>query len=217
MPTNSDFWTGFLSTAYVRDTGEDFAGMYLTASEKEEAEDTRLVKEAIEYRLSGRSINEGSFTSVQGLTDKARVANILALPVEAGVRVQFVANMGTVLAYADPPGPNAVGTVVAVRSASGSVTSHGGLVFARWGDGQVRGVHAEHLRLATGVVRTAPPKVTNRIRVASLGDLSGFFRLVGKDDTLVHKATKDLWKVHKDKSGYVIERLFDDSGAPLKV
>lgn len=217
MPTNDDFWTGFLNTAYTKDEGKDFAGMYLTATEKEEAEDERLVKEAVEHRLSGRALNEGSFQSVQGLTDRARQAMAITLPVEPGTRVLFVANMGSVLAYEDPPEPNANGVVVQVKSASGMVTSHDGLVFAKWDDGKVRGTHAEHLRLASGRVRTTASGFESTMRVASLGDLSGFLRLAGSNDTLVHKATKDLWSVKKDGSDYVISRLFDDSGVPLKV
>lgn len=217
MPTNDDFWTGFLNTAYTQDEEKDFAGMYLTASEKEEEEDEQTLKQAIEYRLAGKSLNEGTFESMRGLTDKARAASTLQLPVEAGTRVQFAANSGAVLAYEDSPEPNASGVVVAVKSASGMITSHEGLVFARWEDGKVRGIHAEHLRAASGRVRTTTATTANRIRVAGLGDLSGFFRVAGQEDTLVHKATRDLWKVQKDGSGFVIERLFDDSGAPLKV
>lgn len=217
MPTNNDFWTGFLNTAYTADEDKDFAGNYLTATEKEEAAEEQLVKEAVEYRLSGKALNEGSFESVRGLTDKARAASALQLPVEAGQRVQFASNAGAVLAYDDPPAPNASGVVVAVKSASGMVTSHDGLVFAKWDDGKVRGIHAEHLKVASGRVRTTTSRAASTLRVSSLGDLSGFLRLAGSDDTLVHKATRDLWSVKKDGSDYVISRLFDDSGAPLKV
>lgn len=57
----------------------------------------------------------------------------------------------------------------------------------------------------------------NKIRVASLGDLSGFFRV--SDDTLVHKAMKDLWAIKDNGSGEVIiERLFDPStNEPLRI
>jgi hypothetical protein len=43
--------------------------------------------------------------------------------------------------------------------------------------------------------------------VASLGDLSGFFRI--SEDTLVHKAQKDLWAIKEHNGQVVIERLFD--------
>ena len=48
----------------------------------------------------------------------------------------------------------------------------------------------------------------NTIRVASLGDLSEFFRV--SSDTLIHKSVKDLWRVSEDEGGkVVIERLFN--------
>ena len=48
----------------------------------------------------------------------------------------------------------------------------------------------------------------NKIKIASLGDLSNFFRI--SSDTLVHKAQKDLWRISEDGQGQtVIERLFD--------
>lgn len=48
----------------------------------------------------------------------------------------------------------------------------------------------------------------NRVKVASLGDLSSFFRI--SSDTLVHKAKKDLWRIVEGEDGEVmIERLFD--------
>jgi hypothetical protein len=56
-----------------------------------------------------------------------------------------------------------------------------------------------------------------KVKVASLGDLSGFFRL--SNDTLVHKAQKDLWRISEDGNGQVvIERLFDpNSKEPIRV
>jgi len=56
-----------------------------------------------------------------------------------------------------------------------------------------------------------------KIKVASLSDLSDFFRIA--TDTLVHKAEKDLWRISEDGSGQVvIERLFDPAThQPIKV
>lgn len=215
MSGNNEFWDELLKNAYAGDENLDFAGGYLTASEREAAEDIRRVEDAVERRMSGRALNEGSFTSVRALTDKGRAAGALQLPVEAGTKVQLTANAGSVLAYDDPPVPNEVGTVVAVRAASGNITSHEGVVFVKWADGKLRAIHAEHLRLSKGAVRTTTAGTANRIRVASLGDLTDFLKYA--EDTLVHKATRDLWKVRKDGGGFVVERLFDDSGAPLKV
>jgi hypothetical protein len=57
----------------------------------------------------------------------------------------------------------------------------------------------------------------NKIKVASLSDLSSFFRV--STDTLVHKAEKDLWRISEDTNGkVVIERLFNpDTKQPLKI
>jgi len=50
--------------------------------------------------------------------------------------------------------------------------------------------------------------LSDRIKLASLGDLSSFLRL--SDDSLVHKSKRDLWKIgENDKGEVVIERLFD--------
>jgi len=55
----------------------------------------------------------------------------------------------------------------------------------------------------------------NRIKVASLADLFAFDRI--GNNTLVHKAQKDLWSIESDEGGVHISRLFDNSGEPLKV
>jgi len=67
-----------------------------------------------------------------------------------------------------------------------------------------------------GGVKAHEP-LPNKIKVASLGDLSDFFRV--SHDTLVHKAEKDLWKISEDEKGQVIiERLFDPQlNTPVKV
>jgi hypothetical protein len=54
----------------------------------------------------------------------------------------------------------------------------------------------------------------SRRKVASLRDLSGFVRV--SSDTLVHKSQRDLWSLKKEGDEYFVERLFDDSNAPLK-
>ena len=53
------------------------------------------------------------------------------------------------------------------------------------------------------------------IKVASLGDLSGFLRV--SSNLLIHKSTSDLWNVTKTADGaFEVSRLFDDDGSPLK-
>lgn len=62
---------------------------------------------------------------------------------------------------------------------------------------------------------TPTPK-PSRIRVASIQDLSGFTRV--SNETLIHKANKDLWALKRQEDGTIfIERQFDDNGTPLKV
>lgn len=55
------------------------------------------------------------------------------------------------------------------------------------------------------------------VKVASLDDLFKFARI--SDNTLVHKAEKDLWRIGEDDKGQVvIERLFDPaSNEPLRI
>lgn len=65
---------------------------------------------------------------------------------------------------------------------------------------------------------SGPQMVTGgeKVKVASLGDLSGFLRIA--DDLLVNKAQRDLWRISEDKGQVVIERLFDaGSNEPIRV
>jgi len=168
---------------------------------------------SLDAYLQDRS-DRGVGQSVRGLTDKGRAANALRTPVEAGTRVSFVTNIGSVVAYADPPGSDAPGTVVMVRTAEGDQTGMNGMVFVKFDDGRFLAIDPEHLRLASHGTRVATAFTR---RVGSLGDLSGFLRW-GSDNELVHHATKDLWSFETTDSGeFVISRLFDDSGEPLKV
>jgi hypothetical protein len=57
---------------------------------------------------------------------------------------------------------------------------------------------------------------TATFRVASLGDLTDFLKVAS--GALVHKSTKDLWSYSKDADGnFLVSRLFNDEGKPLKV
>lgn len=144
-----------------------------------------------------------SFVSVRGLTDKIRSANSLQLPVEAGTKVLFAGGMGAYLTYGDCPPKNSRGEVVLVKSANGGITHHEGKVFVKWDDGKLRTIHAEHLRLVKA------------FKTSSLGDLTQFLKKA--DGKLVHKSTNDLWSYSKGADGnFVVERLFDDEGEPLK-
>jgi hypothetical protein len=62
--------------------------------------------------------------------------------------------------------------------------------------------------------KKARMKTQGALRVASLGDLTEFLKLA--DDTLIHRSTRDLWSFRRDGGDFVIERLFDEVGEPLK-
>jgi hypothetical protein len=138
------------------------------------------------------------------------------VPVDAGTRVAFITNIGSVVSYPDPPPSDAEGTVVMVRTAEGDQTGMGQMVFVKFDTGHFMAVHSEHLRRAAPNRKVASGFV---LRVANLGDLTGFLRWGGGDDNeLVHRATKDLWAFNTTDAGeFVISRLFNDTGDPLKI
>lgn len=173
---------------------------------------SQLLTAAMDTHLSGKAIGE-SFEGVRALSDAGRAKQALALPVEVGTRVAFVGGLGAVLTYENPPETGDMGTVVHVKSAGGNLTAHEGKVFVSWDDGRFLPVHAEHLRSANQPAGRVKRQAA--VRLASLGDLTSFFTKVGSD-TLIHKSTRDLWALKQDASGFLIERLFDDSGEPLK-
>ena len=105
-----------------------------------------------------------------------------------------------------------MGTVVMVRTAMGDTTEHDGLVFVKFDGGRFMGVHRAHLVAAPTTTRKAHAV---RMTVTAMGDLTDFLKSAG--DELIHKSTKDLWKLSKTDGEYVIERLFDETGNPLKV
>ena len=187
-----DFWGGLVKNAYTNIEGaSDSVNMFLDESIEKDATDRSLID----------------------LTDKGRSHNALSLPVPAGTRVRFIANLGTLLSYDDVPDNGQQGTVVHVRSAGGEITHHGGKVFVQWDDNRFRAIHTTHLRRASK--KTTTRTSSGKVRVACLGDLTEFLKISG--DTLVHKATKDIWSFSKDKEGYLIERLLGEDGKPLKI
>lgn len=129
---------------------------------------------------------------------------------KAGTRVSFIHNIESLFTYKDCPDPKVFGTVVRVRTSSGDKTAHEDRVFVLWDDGVFRSVFSKHLkpefkqRLASTVRR----------RIKTSMDLDGFLKC-GSD--LVHKATRDLWALRQEGDDYIIERLFQDTGEPLKV
>jgi len=157
-------------------------------------------------------------TSLHDLTDAARRAAAIDPNQNAGTRVRFIANVGSILSYDDPPADKLEGMVVAVKTGSGVTTHMDDRLFVLWDDGKFRDIKAEHLRLARGSKRAS----NVRMVVADLGDISSFFSPVASitgsaGDELVHMSTKDLWAVKQEGGNFVIERLFDTTGNPLKV
>lgn len=162
-------------------------------------------------------------TKMTNLTDRGREAMAVPTDTAPGSRVSFVTNLGTIMAYKNPPPRGCFGTVVKVRTSSGDTTCVNDMLFVKWDDGVFRPTHREHVRLSTSqngshAYRKGAAPSCDRFVVSSLGVLSDEFFVNSSSGTdLVHKATKDLWSVSKTEDGYAIERLFDDTGEPLKV
>lgn len=170
---------------------------------------------ALDRHLEGRGLGDKHMTSMRDLTDAGRQANALPMPQEAGIRVRFAMNIGAVLTYDDFPADGMEGTIVTVRTGSGDTTHMDDNAFVLWDDGKLRAINAMYLRFASASGKKAS---SVHMRVADLNDISFSFSMVaGRQDELVHKATKDLWAFHKDGDEYVIERLFNETGEPLKV
>lgn len=128
------------------------------------------VPNAIDQKMAARRLEE-DFEDVRLLTEAGRSAVALRLPVEAGTRVAFLGNLGSLFTYSDTPDDGAQGEVVKVRSATGNITSHDGRVFVKFDDGQLRTICAEHLRSVSAPEKIASFKLTpeevERSRVAT--------------------------------------------------
>ena len=110
--------------------------------------------------------------------------------------------------------PGFLSLFVLVRTAMGDTTEHEGLVFVKFDSGKFLGIHRAHLVSARSATRTA---TAYRMTVAGMGDLGDFMKSAAEGDELIHKSSKDLWKLSRSGGEYVIERLFDETGNPLKV
>ena len=172
------------------------------------------VETSMDAILQDQGFESPYWTGVRDLVDKPKAKSDEPLMLPSGSRVAFVADINSVLSYSDCPGKDMQGTVIMVKTAEGNLTQREGRVFVLWDDGKFRPILAEHLRKAP---RNGKVASTLRMTASSLGDLSGLFTSSTREDELVHRATQDLWSLRKDEGQYVIERLFDDTGKPLKV
>lgn len=134
---------------------------------------------------------------------------VLPSNISSGTRVAFKQTLSGVLQY--PNIPQGEGTVILVRVGNTDSTSHRGRVMVSWDDGFFQPMLREHLRLAPSQRQASQLR-----QYCSMEDLQGSFTKARNASDLVHKATKDLWTFRKEDTGYVIERLFDASGGPLK-
>lgn len=158
--------------------------------------------------LQGRTLDGSSNRCV---LDVAKSPKGLELPVFSGTRVAFKASEEALFTYRKCPEDGTEGTVVTVRTACGDLNTYDGRVFVLWDDRSMTPIHTRHLRRARTPKRVA---TTFRKVVGSNVDLKGFAK---RGNDLVHKATKDLWAFRQDGDQFVIERLFEDNGTPLKV
>lgn len=204
---------------------DDWVNQLFKSAEGEDESDARMMlangPEYVSTYLNntpGNALESRHFKAVQAITAKARAAAAsvgVSTNLKAGTRVAFVATAESLFSYKNPPDPGMGGTVVTAKVAGSHVTSHEGRVFVRWDDGKLRATLAQHMTLHEKQASRKASK--NRIRVgSSLDAILGEYLKVS-NDTLVNRSSRDLWGVTQDEGGYVISRLFDDQGEPLKL
>lgn len=165
------------------------------------------------------SLDEVLSTKISDLVDRTRssVKDNLASNFVEGTRVAATTNNGLVIPNKLPMS-GTKGTVVKIRTASGEVTSLEGEVFVQW-DGRgdkIDRVPPEFLRMASMKLANLDDFVILSGQSLSISDFVKEAKapIVGE---LIHKATRDLWSVKVGDDGqYEIERLFDNTGEPLK-
>ena len=158
--------------------------------------------------------DEGSVNQALRTSRKAvRVASVwLAGRPVAGTRVAFSGTLEAIFTYPDCPSLGVEGSVVAVRTSLGVTTAQNHRVYVQWDDGKLRAVDRDHLVRPSHRRRTAG---AFRKVISGMGDLTAFMQ--GDQPTeLIHKSTQDLWNLRKEGEQYVIERVFDYTGEPLK-
>lgn len=148
-------------------------------------------------------------TTISDLTDRKRKTATPSF--EEGVRVVAHTNNGVVLP-GQLPSSGTKGTVVAVETPDGKITSLDNEVFVRFDNrNKIDRIPSDFLRVAS-------------MKVANLDEhfivLSGpsLMSMASEQPALIHKSSEDLWTVKIGEDGsYEVERLFDDKGDPLKL
>lgn len=212
----SDLFDGEASSAKKAKKGRTKKASSMLPGREVEAGDIQWSETGnIDNLLKGKRIGV-DFESMQKVFG-AKSAG-LALPVESGTRVTIAHSVGSLLADFTLPPLGMSGTVVLVRSGGKDRTASSTGVHVLWDDGVCRDVQAQFLRLESDGNKKAA-KATAGVRRAfvDFAPISMDFGLSKEGSTdLVHKATNDLWAFRQDGESYVIERLFTESGEPLK-
>lgn len=157
------------------------------------------------------SFLNGEGGDVHRLTNHFKKNNPLVKQLKSGSRVGMSQNTGTLLTYDFLPRHDEHGTIVKVRTSEGDTISHEGRFFVKWDSGELTAVLPEHLELRHQKLASSV-----RINVRTAFDLNDFMKS-SSDNELVHKASRDLWKMSLEGDQVIIERLFDEEGDPLKV
>jgi hypothetical protein len=149
-----------------------------------------------------------SYLSGKTAETDPRLDAMLNEGIPTGSRVAFQASMETVLTYQNHPSAGSKGYVVKVVDRLAN--SHRDSVWVKFDDGNFGLYKTAHLK------RVSDKTASNfAFSVSSMDDIFNLYSQKNAS-TLIRKAEKDLWSFEKVGDQYVIERLFDDSGEPLK-
>jgi len=165
--------------------------------------------------LQGKPLGGDYFTSMTDLAYGESPEVEETWPPTAGARVAFANedNLEALISYKNPP-IGEKGTVVKVRSANVEGTHYNDRVFVKFDSGRFMPVHRAHLSSA----KSNAKKANNVRMVVQAGmDLTSLFSSTDSGNDLIHKATKDIWSMKQDGESFIIERLFDVNGDPLKI
>ena len=148
-------------------------------------------------------------TSISDLTDRKRKKSKTSF--NEGVRVVAHTNNG-ILIPGQLPKAGTKGTVVAVETPDGKITSLEDEVFVRFD------TRNKIDRISSDFLKVASMKVSNLDEHFIVLSGPSLMSVASEQPTLIHKSSEDLWSVKLSEDGsYEVERLFDDNGDPLKI